>query len=51
MRGSSRPRTQADTEKLSKDLQEAGKRMEELQAKLPPECETHGWVWLFLRRE
>jgi hypothetical protein len=51
MRGPSRPRTQADTESLGKDLQEVGKRMQALQEKLPPECETHGWVWLFLRRE
>ena len=24
--------------------------MEPLQAKLPPEYENHGWVWLFLRK-
>ncbi len=23
--------------------------MQELRAKLPPEYENHGWVWLFLR--
>ncbi len=51
MRGPSRPRGKADSEKLNKDLEEASKHMTELRAKLPPESETHGWVWLFPRKE
>jgi len=49
LRGPSRPRTKAGSEKLQKELQEVRDRMMELHRKLPPEYETHGWVWLFLR--
>ena len=31
-------------------MEEICERMQELHAKLPPEYENHGWVWLFLRR-
>jgi hypothetical protein len=36
--------------KLQKELQEVGKEMRELSAKIPSEYENHGWVWLFLRK-
>ena len=32
-------------------MQTLGQRMQELHKALPPEYETHGWVWLFLREE
>jgi hypothetical protein len=33
-----------------KELHLLTERMRALQAKLPPEYENHGWVWLFLRK-
>jgi hypothetical protein len=48
--GPSRVREKKEAEKVQKELQEVGRKMQELQAKLPPEYENHGWVWLFLRK-
>jgi hypothetical protein len=42
-----------DKEKLDqhvKDMREVLNKMYEIRDKLPPEYETHGWVWLFLRQ-
>ena len=39
-----------ELEKLRKEFSEVSQKMHELQAKLPPEYENHGWVWLFLRK-
>lgn len=37
-------------EKLEKEFEELREQMEELRSKLPPVYESHGWVWLFLRK-
>jgi hypothetical protein len=36
--------------KLEKEMTELRAKMEPLQAKIPPEYEQHGWVWLFRRK-
>ena len=36
--------------KREKEFQGVSQKMFELQRKLPPEYENHGWVWLFLRK-
>ena len=35
---------------IEKELGEVSKKMGELRDKIPPESETHGWVWLYLRK-
>jgi hypothetical protein len=50
VRGPSRVKDKAEREKAEKELREVSERMSALQEKLPPEYETHGWVWLFLRK-
>ncbi len=37
-------------ETCAKELRTVTERMLELQKKVPPEYENHGWVWLFLRK-
>ena len=41
---------QEEKEKLSEELSEVRIKMSDVQAQLPREYETHGWVWLFLRK-
>jgi len=48
--GQSHVKDKAQREKLEKDLQKVGQEMQELIAKVPPEYENHGWVWLYLRK-
>jgi hypothetical protein len=48
--GPSRVRKEDELEQAGKELQEVSRKMQELQENLPPEFETHGWVWLFLRK-
>ena len=43
-------RTAEDMARIEKDLGEVTKQMTELRKKVPPESETHGWVWLYLRK-
>jgi len=50
LQGSSRVRTQEQREEVFKEMGEVRQRMSELRAKLPREYESHGWVWLFLRK-
>jgi hypothetical protein len=38
------------TGRVRKELKEVSRKMQELQASLPPEYENHGCVWLFLRK-
>jgi hypothetical protein len=47
--GPNRAKTKEESEKVRKDLEEVGKKMQELRSELPSEYEMHGWVWLFLR--
>lgn len=50
LQGASAVKEKAAREKATKELEEVGRRMQELRAKAPPEYENHGWVWLFLRK-
>jgi hypothetical protein len=48
--GARRARAKEQRDKVQKELGETAARMQELRAKLPPEYEDHGWIWLFRRR-
>jgi len=50
LQGRSRVRTQEEQEKVYEEMKEVSRRMSELRGKLPREYESHGWVWLFLRK-
>jgi hypothetical protein len=43
-------RTAEELAQLEKELGEVSRQMQELRKKVPPEYETHGWVWLYLRK-
>ncbi len=38
-------------EQIQEEKSEVRKSMMELNSKLPRDHETHGWVWLFLRKK
>ena len=46
-----RVRDPGKREQIQKEMSQISQRTRELRAKLPPESETHGWVWLFLRTQ
>jgi hypothetical protein len=48
--GPARVKAKEERDKLQKEFPGVVKRMQDLQTKLPPEYENHGWVWLFLRK-
>jgi hypothetical protein len=48
--GDGREKDPAARERLQGELDELRTRMTKLHESLPPESETHGWVWLFARR-
>lgn len=48
--GPQRVKTQEEINQVQKEMEETRKKMTELRSKLPREYETHGWVWLFLRK-
>ncbi len=48
--GSNRLRDEEEIKKVHEQMTELRPRMTELRSKLPKEYETHGWVWLFLRK-
>lgn len=48
--GRERVTDQEKQEEIREELDRTWDRMRELRDKLPPESETHGWVWLFLRK-
>ena len=50
LNGRERLKDKKEREKARREFQEVSRRMQELQAKIPPEFESHGWVWLFLRQ-
>lgn len=50
LQGDSRVKAKDEREKLEKEMSDVRQRMSEIQAKIPPEYENHGWVWLFLRK-
>ncbi len=45
-----RVRDNEEREKLTAEWQELSRRSQALRSQLPREYETHGWVWLFLRK-
>jgi hypothetical protein len=48
--GPSRAKGKEDRDKADKEFQEVMEKMRGLQEKLPPEYESHGWVWLYRRK-
>lgn len=48
--GESRVRDEKEQERIHKELTEVSTKMQALRKELPVEYETHGWVWLFLRK-
>lgn len=48
--GKERVKEKAEHDKLQKELKELSEKITALYAKIPPEYENHGWVWLFLRK-
>jgi VCBS repeat protein len=50
LHGPMRVKNKEEVEKYLKELREIQPRMSEIYAKLPRESDTHGWVWLFLRK-
>ena len=48
--GPSQGRTKEERDKLNEDMKQVMDQMQPLQSQLPREYETHGWVWLFLRK-
>ena len=48
--GPQRERDPDKVKKIEAELQEVSQKMQALHAKLPQESESHGWVWLFLRK-
>ena len=50
LHGPTRSKSPEEIEKARKESEALRPRIHELMAKLPPEYETHGWVWLFVRR-
>ena len=50
LQGPSRPKTAEEQKQLYEDLNAVGQKMSPLREQLPREYETHGWVWLFLRK-
>jgi len=50
LRGKDRVKDEAERAKVQEEFGKLRARMGELRASLPPEEETHGWIWLFARR-
>jgi len=50
LQGPDRPKTKEEQKKLYDDLNEVSMKMSPLRSQLPQEYESHGWVWLFLRK-
>jgi hypothetical protein len=48
--GPKRAKTKEERDRVQAELNEISRRMSALRAKLPPEYENHGWVWLFRRK-
>jgi hypothetical protein len=49
--GPSRVKEKEQIEQIQKELKDVRKRMTDLHSKIPREYETHGWVWVFLRKD
>ena len=46
----SRVKAKEERKRLRREFEETVDNMQTLDSQLPPEYETHGWVWLFLRK-
>lgn len=51
LRGPSRVTDEEQVKQIQEELSKVMRQTAELRSKLPTESETHGWVWLFLRRK
>ena len=51
LRGPSRVTEKDQIEQIREEMGKVRKRLTELHSKLPREYDTHGWVWLFLRKK
>ena len=49
LRGANRVTEQSERDRIQAEFTRVGSKMQELRQSIPPEYETHGWVWLFLR--
>lgn len=47
----SQQRKKEQIEQAEKEMEQVRQRMTELRSKIPRQYETHGWVWLFLRKK
>jgi hypothetical protein len=50
MHGPERVKDEKELEAINEEYRGLSDRMSELRAELPVEYESHGWVWLFLRK-
>jgi hypothetical protein len=48
--GPTRVKDEAEGKKAAEELSAVQRKLQELSAKLPRKTESHGWVWLYLRR-
>ena len=48
--GQGRVREESERKKLEEAFQTLQEKLQNLDARIPPEYESHGWVWLFLRK-
>ncbi len=49
--GDARDRTKEEHDKLHEELGALREKMADLRSKLPSASESHGWIWLFLRKD
>ncbi|MHC4342757.1 MAG: FG-GAP repeat domain-containing protein [Planctomycetota bacterium] len=50
LRGADRGLEEAERKRLEEEFRTLQEKMQKLDARIPPEYESHGWVWLFLRK-
>ena len=50
MHGPERVKDEKQLEAIQEEYSELSERAWELRTELPVECESHGWVWLFVRK-
>jgi hypothetical protein len=48
--GPQRVKDEEEYKRVQEELKEHNERSSELRAKLPPDYENHGWVWVFIQR-
>ncbi|MHC4931014.1 MAG: FG-GAP-like repeat-containing protein [Planctomycetota bacterium] len=50
LHGEGRVRDETEFEKRLQELHKVQQKLQDLGMRIPPEYESHGWVWLFLRK-